>query len=297
MRKGLFCRGVIYYAPTLIIIQFLSACSQRACEVGDIGINNKDVSLRKKVSEVYYPDSGKDYVALAQLINGYLSEDVLKSLGHKVDNAIFEAEAKRIDENTNAPETLKKIKNVYGSNRRAYIKTFIRIVYAERVLYNEVFLRSKDIHKEQYLKAEELHRKSISYPNAFLTISKDIGFKIRRLKISVKEGIIPYEKSGLKRAHTAVGIERAEKLINAVSMIREGDVYPDIIEWPEGYQVIRYIKKEKEYYIIDSVSIPKRGYDDWFWEKAGKVPVRIYDDKLKEEFLKNVSWAKMVKVL
>lgn len=101
----------------------------------------------------------------------------------------------------------------------------------------------------------------------------------------------------MKQAHTAVGIERAERLINAVSKIRQGDVYPDIIEWPEGYQVIRYIKKEKEYYIIDSASIPKRGYDDWFWERAGKIPVRIYDNKLKEEFLKNVSWAKMVNVL
>lgn len=297
MRKCLFCRGVIYYAPTVVIFLFLSACSQQACEVGDIGINNKDLSLRKRVSAVYYPDSGKDYVALAQLINGYLSEEVLKSLGYKVDNEIFEAEAKRIDENTNAPETLKKIKNVYGSYRGAYIKTFIRIVYAERVLYNEVFLRSNDIHKEQYLMAKELHRKSILSPNSFLSISKDMGFNTRRLKISIKEGIMPYERSGLKQAHTAVGIERAERLINAVSKIRQGDVSPDIIEWPEGYQVIRYIKKEKEYYIIDSVSIPKRGYDDWFWEKAGKIPVRIYDNKLKEEFLKNVSWAKMVKVL
>jgi len=286
MRKGLFCRGVIYYAPALIIFLFLSACNQRTCEVGDIGINNKDLSLRKRVSEVYYPDSGKDYVALAQLINGYLSEEVLKSLGHKVDNEILEAEAKRIDENTNAPETLKKIKNVYGSNRRAYIKTFIRIIYAERALYNEVFLRSKDIHKEQYLDAERLNKKTILSPNSFQNISKDMGLKIRRLKISVKEGIMPYERSGLKHAHTAVGIERAERLINTISMISQGDVYPDIIEWPEGYQVIRFIKKEKEYYIIDSVSIPKREYDEWFWEKATKIPVRIYDSKLKEEFIK-----------
>jgi hypothetical protein len=124
-----------------------------------------------------------------------------------------------------------------------------------------------------------------------------MGLEIRRLKISIKEGITPYEKSGSKQLRTAVGIEQAERLIKAVSKIRQGEVYPDILEWAEGYQVIRYIKKEKEYYIIDSVSIPKRGYDDWFWEKAGKIPVRIYDNKLKDELLKEVSWAKMVKVL
>lgn len=48
---------------------------------------------------------------------------------------------------------------------------------------------------------------------------------------------------------------------------------------------------------IDSVSIQKRSYNDWFWEKAGKIPVRIYDKKLKEELLKEVSWAKRIKAL
>lgn len=133
---------------------------------------------------------------MAQLINGYLSEEVLKSLEHKVDNATFEAEAKRIDENTNAPETLKKIKNVYGSNREAYIKTFIRIVYAERVLYNEVFLRSKDIHKEQYLNAGRLAKKTIISPNSFQNMSHDMGLIIRRLKIFAKEVLYLMKSQG-----------------------------------------------------------------------------------------------------
>lgn len=42
---------------------------------------------------------------------------------------------------------------------------------------------------------------------------------------------------------------------------------------------------------------PHRSYNDWFWEKAGKIAVRIYDKKLKEELIKEVSWAKRVKVL
>lgn len=275
-----------------MIFFLLSACTQKVCEVGDITITEKDISFRKKVSEVYYPNSGKDYVALSQLINGYLSEEILKSLGHKIDDAVFNAEAKRIDENTKAPETLKKIKDIYGSNRTAYIKTFVRIVYAERALYNEIFIKSKEIHKEEYQKAEEVLNKAIKSQKLFNDIARKLGLKAVRLKISKKEGIATYGEESKPKLNTAgIGVEQAERLINAVSTIKKGDVFPEVIEWLEGYQIIRYIKKEKNNYIIDSVSIPKKNYDAWFWEKTSMIPVRIYDNKLKDELLKEVSWA------
>ncbi len=294
MRKGLFCRGIIYYAPTLIFLFLLSACSQKIADVKDISITDKDISFRKKVSEVYYPNSGKDYVALAQLINGYMSEEILKSLGHKVDDAVLEAEAKRIDENTKAPETLKKIKDIYGRNRDAYIKTFVRVVYAERFLYNEVFLKSKEIHINEYNKAENLIKDAIKSKRSLREIAKEKGLKTVKLKISKEGGIAPYEEEAKIKSNVNIGIEQAKRLIDAITKIRQGGVYPEIIEWPEGYQVIRYIKREKEDYIIESVNIPKKSYDDWFWEMASNLHVRIYDDKLKDELLKEVSWAKRV---
>jgi len=70
-----------------------SSCTKNLCDVGDTKITSRDIEFRKRVSEVYYPGSGKDYVALAQLIKGYLSEEVLKSLGYKIDESILEGEA------------------------------------------------------------------------------------------------------------------------------------------------------------------------------------------------------------
>ncbi|MBI5182167.1 MAG: hypothetical protein HZA06_04550 [Nitrospirae bacterium] len=294
---SLNCRGVWQYAPIIIILIFIASCTQKIAEVGDITITDKDISHRAKVSEVYYPNSGKGYIALAQLINGYLSEEILKSLGHKIDEEVLEKETKRIDENTKAPETLKNIKDVYGRNRKGYIKTFVRIVYAERALYNEVFLKSKEIHKEQYFKAEGFIKKAIKSPNSFQNISKRMGLESKRLKISLKEGIMPYEDNKtVMKPQTPIGIEQAEMLINKISKTKAGEIYPEIIEWLEGYQIIRYIKKDGDYYIIESVSISKRNYDDWFYDKTSKIPVRIYDKKLKDELLKEVSWGKRLKL-
>lgn len=169
-----------------IILLFFTGCNKTVCVVGDINISEKDVEFRAKVSEVYYPQSGKQYIALAQLIKGYLSLQVLKSLGYEVNQSTLEEEARRIDKNTKAPVFLKKIKDIYGRDRNNYLKTFVTVVYAERILYNEIFLKSKEI--------------------------------------------------------------------------------------------------------------PKRNYDEWFWDMASKIPVKTYNQSLKGELLKKISWAKNLRL-
>lgn len=279
------------YFIIVLALLLLSGCSRKVARVGETLSTSSDISLRARVSEVYYPGSGKDYVALAQLIKGYLCEEVLKSLGHKIDSSVLEGEAKRIDENTKVPDILKKIKDIYGKNRKAYIKTFIRVVYAERVLYNEVFLKSREIQKDAFSKAEKFLKKVTKSPEEFQKVAKEDGLEVRRLVLSLKNGIIPYGEKR-ERANIPSGIEQAERLISLVSKLKRGEVYPEVIEWQEGYQVIRYIKREGDEMIVDSIGIPKKDFDSWFWEMAARVSVEIYDKKLEEEFLKEVSWAR-----
>jgi hypothetical protein len=64
--------------------------------VGDVSVSEEDLSRRTQVSELYFPGPGQRYVALAQLLKGYLSVEVLKSLGHPVDDAIVQGEAQQV---------------------------------------------------------------------------------------------------------------------------------------------------------------------------------------------------------
>jgi len=281
----------------LALLLFSIGCTSKVCDVGAISVTSKDISFRARVSEVYYAGSGKDYVGLAQLLKGYLAEEVLESLGHKVDSSVIEAEARRIDENTKAPEVLARIKDIYGGNRKAYLKTFVRIVYAERVLYNEVFIKSKEIHKDQYQKAEGFLRATLGSPASFARLAKKRGLDVRSLRLSRSEGIVPVEEGKAKlplREASGSGGEMAARLLGLLAGVKEGKVYPEVIEWQEGYQVIRLLKRKGDTAVIESVSVPKRDYDEWFWEKAKTVPVKIYDKALKEKLLNEVNWAKQL---
>lgn len=275
MRKGQnwMCLWLFF-----LLLFIITSCSEKiVCEVGGVKITESDIRNRMRVSEVYYPKSGKEYVALAQLIKGYLSEEVLRKLGRRVDEGTIENESKRIDENTKTPDALKRIKDIYGKDRKGYLKTFVRIVYGERVLYNEIFLTSRDIHREQYEKAKKLLSATIKEPENFGKVAKDLELEVVRLEFEHRE---------------SAGVEQAKIIIERIKEMPPGAVYPEIIEWMEGYQVIRFINKKKDAYIVDSVSIAKRNYDEWFWGIAGKIPVKIYDKALKDKLLKEVGWAK-----
>jgi len=280
----------------LLAAFLLAACKKEyVAQVGEIPITRKDLETRKKVSELYYPNSGKDYVALAQLVQSYLAEEVLRSLGHKVDDSSWEEESRRIDENTRAPDTLKKVKDIYGLDRAEYVKTFIRPVYAERYLYNEVFLKSKDIHQAQLSQAQNFMGEAVKNPGEFARLAEQKGLKTAKMLLSEKNGIAPFDEKKLKPAGREspepAGMEQAKMLIAKLAGLKPGEVCPQLIEWQEGYQVLKFLKKDGEDYIVESVSIPKRAFDDWFWEKASKIPVKISDRALKDELVKNVGWA------
>jgi len=273
-----------------IILIFLTvACDRNIAKVGDTIITSRDVSLRARVSEIYYPESGMAYIALSQLIKGYLAEEVLKSMGYRIDDSVIDSESRRIDANTKAPDVLNRIKEVYGNNRKAYNKTFVRIVYAERYLYNEVFLKSTFIHKEERGRAEEFLRRVIKNPERFSKIASDMQLTLKRFKISREKGVEIEEK--LVKPSTPQGVEQAGFIIDKIKNVKSGSVYSEIIEWLEGYQIIRVLNKNDKEYTVESVSIQKRDFDEWFWSIAGDVPVIIHDDKLKDELLKNVPWA------
>jgi hypothetical protein len=274
-----------------------SGCARDAARVGKIGITEQELSQRTRVSEVLFPGSGKRHVALAQLVKGYLALSVLERKDVQMGEEAFEAEARRIDADTRAPEILKKIKDIYGSDRRGYLNTFVRVVYAERFLYNEIFLKDIAIHAAQRKKAEGFLAAAGKDPAAFGTIAGESGLTPVMMTISrEKGGLTGFGKE--RRTHggipekSDVEIGQAARMISALSGVKPGDVAPTPLEWQEGFQVIRLVRKVGAAYLIESVSVPKRSYDDWFWETASKIPVSIEDRNLREAFLTEISWAK-----
>ena len=292
--RGQAVRPALFVILTLLA--FSAGCSREVGRVGAIPITGKDLSRRAQVSEVYYPGSGERYVVLSQLIQGALSVEVMKSLGIPAGDAELEKEALRIEENTRDPERLKKIREIFGNDRRAYRDVYVRGIYAERVLFNEVFLKSRDIHQEQYRKAEAFLEAARKTPASFREVARKSGLTSRRMVLSPRKGILPEGNVPGRAPSGGEAMEQAGRLIRVVAKLAPGEVSPEVVEWIEGYQVVRLVRREGGNSVVESVGFPKRTYDDWFWETASRVPVKIHDKSLKEEFLRKVSWGRKLRL-
>jgi hypothetical protein len=132
-----------FLLPLFLIAAAAVESPKKVCVVGQVTFDDYDLVRRQAVVEVYYPGRGEPYTALAQLIEGGLAVEIIRGLGHSVDSVTLETEAHRIDTETHAPERLAHIKEAYGDDRAAYLKGFVAPAYARRVLYHEVFQKSR----------------------------------------------------------------------------------------------------------------------------------------------------------
>ena len=185
--------------------------------------------------------------------------------------------------------------------RRAYLDTCVRVVYAERVAYNDVFLKDPAIHAAQKEQADAFLAAARKEPGAFGAIATKMGLAAETLTLSPDRGIRRADAKEPKppgRSPAPGGEETAQaaRMIAALSGVRPGEVAPAALEWPEAFQAIRLVRRDGAACRIESVSFPKRTFDDWFWAAASKIPVRIGDKELREAFLKDVSWARRVAI-
>ncbi|MDA8099331.1 MAG: hypothetical protein M0042_06870 [Nitrospiraceae bacterium] len=280
--------------PVLIILLILIGCSNDAARVGSTGISDRDIELRSKVSEIYFPGSGKPSVGLAQLIKGAVAAEVLRSKGFRMDDDSLDREIKRIDEQTKAPELLQKVKEVYQQNMPAYRRTFIQPAYAERILYREVFLMAPEIQTERKQTATVFLSAVTSNPDSFESAGRDLGISVVILNVSADSGIVPAGKESSKPPVDAMGKKVGRELLARIASHKDvkGPILPEVIEWPDGYQVVKVIKRGKSTAVIQSAAIPKKSFDEWLWEQAKDIRVKIRDRALRDQFVKEVSWAR-----
>lgn len=279
----------------LSVILLVGCTGSDVITVGSTHISRKDLEYRQKISELYYPQNDNNRLAAAvQLLNGALGMEILKTHGLKIDNADLEAEAKRIDDTTKAPEKLQKIKDVFGADRGAYLKNFVAIVYAERSLYNDIYLKRDEIHKAQMAKAVEFLKSAEKNASKFKESADKSDLKYVKLKISAKNGITFLDPEN-KHPRPPEDPEGAKKMIESLKGTNRGEISKNILDWPFAYQAIRLLDKKGDDYYVESAIVTKMPFMDWFWEHADKVPVTINDKALKDEMNAKVDWMKKVK--
>jgi hypothetical protein len=302
----------------LLYKEFGAKLSSAVLEIGDLKVTSDQLALRQAHANIYYPGSGTPEVALAQLIQGYLAAELMKQQGVVLDKATWLAEEERIDKQTRDPATLAKIKFVYGKNHDDYLFVGILPDFAQSRIF-KLYRSSPQFAESARKDAAQFLDEAEKNPSAFAALAEKHGSKARRMLVDPKKGLVPATEikneaaeGGIKDASPKSEqemrlraemeaqsgereVEAAKSLLARLANLSEGQVYGNTLEAPESFETVRLIRRNGDGSAeVEMASFSKPDFGHWFWEEAGKIPVKINHKELKARFISEVSWAKQL---
>lgn len=288
--------------------------------VGEIKIFRKDIVYRDKVIRLSNPDE-KRSLGLFQLVKSATNHQILKKYGHVISENDLKNEEQRIDKNTRDPDSLKKIKDIFGNDHESYLRDFVQPNLVDNKIYYGLFLNDEKIHSESLNLATSFINKVISNPSQFKKIAEADGVMVKGLTLSLKNGMIWEQDkiqnspnlSGSNTESTGAGQDGGMKIVDQtqkseiakkieaefmanqstveeakkwhellIGNMKEGTVTSAPANREESWLVIHYVKrKSKDEFILEVAFFKKQDFSQWYEKEKAQVNIEIFDKNLQ----------------
>lgn len=194
-------------------------------------------------------------------------EAVLKRVyGVGITPAMVEAEVKRIDATTRAPEMLAQIKAALGNDAARFARTVARPIIVERELRAR-FADDAQLHAAQRREAEQA-RESLRAGQP-VKDTHEVTWQLTP-RPAQDTPAQPAGPHGNEKVYFADLYPQLQNVLR-VQLQKPGDVSA-VIEMPGDFLVFIAREKSAETLSAASVSIPKRSYEAWLAQQPEEAP-------------------------
>jgi len=226
-------------------------------------------------------------------------ESVLRNAyGVEITQAMVEAEVKRIQATTRAPEVLAEIQHALGDDAARFARTMARPILVERELRHR-FDNDDKLHAAQRKDAEqaracflanqtpkdtrnvtwqlaarpteETHATPAPSPAPTQANAKSNAYTNDATALLAQPLAAPEHATPGEEKHYFDDLDPELQKVLRVQLQKPGDVSA-VIETPGGFLVFQAREKSAITLTATSVSIPKRSYDEWLAQQPEKKP-------------------------
>jgi hypothetical protein len=248
--------------------------------VGQTAIPVRDISYRLKTEQAYENSGATEEVALISLINDAVEHEVASLNGVVATQEEIEALRKYSDEQTKAPEILKKVKMAFGDDSASYERLFLAPKIINRKL-RQFYSRSPEIHKTERESIEKAYS-LVSSGEPFQQAADQLGLQFKTFEAGNQD---TSSTPGELKRHVPEGARATpptDPLIPILEHLSAGDINRSIVEDDYSYKVIRLKEKKGKTYQVESITVYKRPFDEWFRKEAEKIRIEILDSEFKK---------------
>jgi len=281
----------------LLVLVMLALCScgaqpQVVARVGETAITAEDVAYRQAVVAVRSGEEFPAHLALLQIIQEALLAEVGRTYGVVVTGEMLAEEAARVEATSRDPETLARVRAVFGDDEAAYRRLVLHPILVNQLLRAR-FSLGHDVQAEPLARAQEVLATALAGSSSLPALAEEFGGEYRQLEViggRIHDGdaggeVLPPELAQYDVEWPDYDREFVEQVVAGLAA---GELHPRVVEDRYSFMVVRLLGREGEDALLESVVVAKLAFDPWFQAQSQGVPLTIDDPALKEALLAEV---------
>jgi len=282
----------------LVALSALSLCacgggSPVVAQVGETAITAQDVAYRQAVVVVRSGEDFPAHLALFQLVDEALMAEVGRAYGVVITAEMLAEEAARVEAESRDPETLARMRTVFGDDQAAYRRLVLAPILVNQMLHAR-FSLGHDIQAEPLARAQEALAAALDDPESLAALAKAFGGEYRRFEIvagrlqtgeqqageSLPEALAQYE----------VALPETDQAFveQVVAGLAVGELHLRVVEDRHSFMVVRLLSRDGEDATLEGLVIPKLTFVPWFQTHSRRISLVVTDQALKEALLTQV---------
>jgi len=275
-RTNAVCAAIIFIVAALCA----SPCNAgeapvAIAKVGSTEITGSDLKYRVETERASGSGSISDTDALVSLVNDGLELEAAKM--RKVEPTAEELNAygRYVDGNTKTPEILDRVKKAFGTDIASYERLYLAPKVVNMKL-NRFYSTDIGVHARERALIEKAYA-LVTGGKALSDAADKCGLKAEKFYYEDKYVTMGPE---LQRYVPQGGTETTEPLVALLEKMKPGEVFPGILEDDYACRVIRLVKAEGDRYLVEAITVEKRGYDELLTQDLSGIKVEILDPAL-----------------
>ena len=227
-------------------------------------------AYRLKTEQAYQNYTATEEVALISLVNDAVEHEIASLNGVVATREEIEALRKYSEEHTKAPEILKKVKMGFGDDSASYERLFLSPKIINRKL-RQFYSRSPEIHKSERESIEKAYS-LVSSGKPFQQTAEQLGLQFKTFEV------------GTQHTSSAQGTDGSldASLIPLLEKLSPGEICRSIVEDDYAYKVIRLKERKDKQYQVETITVHKKQFDEWFKKETEKIKIEILDSEFKK---------------
>lgn len=270
----------------------VSGRTNAAVLVNKSAITYRDIDYKLSIERAYENQQISKEGACVLLVNDAIEREVAIMNGVVSTQQEINAFKAHVKQGTRAPQILKRVQDAFGGDILSYDRIYLSPRIVNQKLH-DYYNRNQKIHQSEFLLIRKAF-KHVLNGGSLSDAAETPGLHFASFKLDNQAEISSL--SIQSHVHEYKMIQQTS-LIAVLKELSVGEVAGRVIEDNFSYRIVRLIGKKEDSYLVDSVYVNKKSFDQWYKGQAAKIIIVFQDSCLFRsitEIYPNIWWKKLV---